>query len=130
MIIDTFSLNYDTLYTDYIDLFQVHNMIDWQTHLPTLERLKGEGRIGMLGVSAMVTEAYPTIMDPMHQGREDTVQIPYNVMKRTVEDELLPLAEERGTSVLVMEPLRKGRYVLNLKQKPDLTPLQDYGINT
>ena len=76
MIIDTFSLNYDTLYTDYIDLFQVHNMIDWQTHLPTLERLKGEGRIGMLGVSAMVTEAYPTIMDPMRQGREDTVQIP------------------------------------------------------
>ena len=48
---------FELLKTEYIDLFQVHNMIDWQTHLPTLERLKGEGRIGMLGVSAMVPDA-------------------------------------------------------------------------
>ena len=46
--------SFELLKTEYIDLFQVHNMIDWQTHLPTLERLKGEGKIGMLGVSAMV----------------------------------------------------------------------------
>ena len=122
--------SFELLKTDYIDLFQVHNMIDWQTHLPTLGRLKGEGKIGMLGVSAMVPDAYPTIMDLMRQGRVDAVQIPYNVMNRGVEDELLPLAEELGTGILVMEPLQKGRYVLDLKQQPDLTPLRDYGINT
>ena len=122
--------SFDLLKTDYIDLFQVHNMIDWQTHLPTLERLKGEERIGMVGVSAMVPDAYPTIMDLMRQGRVDTVQIPYNVINRSVEDELLPLAEELGTGILVMEPLQKGRYVLELKQQPDLTPLRGYGINT
>ena len=99
-------------------------MIDWQTHLPTLERLKAEGKIGMVGVSAMVPEAYPTIMDLMRQGRVDAVQIPYNVLNRKVEDELLPLAEELGTGLLVMEPLQKGRYVLELKQQPDLTPLR------
>ena len=122
--------SFELLKTDYIDLFQVHNMIDWQTHLPTLERLKGEERIGMVGVSAMVPDAYPTIMDLMRQGRVDTVQIPYNVLNRAVEDELLPLAEELGTGILVMEPLQKGRWVLDLKQQPDLTPLRDYGINT
>ncbi len=122
--------SFELLKTDYIDLFQVHNMIDWQTHLPTLERLKAEGKIGMVGVSAMVPDAYPTIMDLMRQGRVDTVQIPYNVMNRGVEDELLPLAEELGTGILVMEPLQKGRYVLELKQQPDLTPLRDYGIDT
>ena len=122
--------SFELLKTDYIDLFQVHNMIDWQTHLPTLERLKGEGRVGMVGVSAMVPDAYPTIMDLMRQGRVDTVQIPYNVLNRSVEDELLPLAEELGTGVLVMEPLQKGRWVLELKQAPDLAPLRDYGITT
>ena len=122
--------SFELLKTDYIDLFQVHNMIDWQTHLPTLERLKGEGRIGMVGVSAMVPDAYPIIMDLMRQGRVDTVQIPYNVLNRSVEDELLPLAEELGTGILVMEPLQKGRWVLELKQQPDLTPLRDYGIRT
>ena len=122
--------SFDLLKTDYIDLFQVHNMIDWQTHLPTLERLKDEERIGMVGVSAMVPDAYPTIMNLMRHGRVDAVQIPYNVMNRAVEDELLPLAEELGTGILVMEPLQKGRWVLELKQQPDLTPLQDYGIST
>ena len=122
--------SFELLKTDYIDLFQIHNMIDWQTHLPTLERLKGEGKIGMLGVSAMAPDAYPTIMDLMRQGRVGAVQIPYNVMNRGVEDELLPLAGELGTGILVMEPLQKGRYVLDLKEQPDLTPLRDYGINT
>ena len=122
--------SFELLKTDYIDLFQVHNMIDWQTHLPTLERLKGEGKIGMVGVSAMAPDSYPTIMDLMRQGRVDAVQIPYNVMNRGVEDALLPLAGELGTGILVMEPLQKGRYVLDLKEQPDLTPLRDYGINT
>ena len=122
--------SFENLKTDYIDLFQVHNMIDWETHLPTLQRLKEEGKIGMTGVSAMVPDAYPTIMDLMRQGRVDAVQIPYNVLNRAVEDELLPLAEELGVGVLVMEPLQKGRYVLELKHQPDLTPLRDYGINT
>ena len=84
----------------------------------------------MLGVSAMVPDAYPIIMDLMCQGRVDAIQIPYNVMNRGVEDELLPLAEELGTGILVMEPLQKGRYVLDLKRQPDLTPLCYYGINT
>ena len=73
--------SFELLKTDYIDLFQVHNMIDWQTQLPTLQQLKDEGKVGMVGVTAMVPEAYPTIMDLMRQGRVDVVQIPYNVMK-------------------------------------------------
>ena len=40
----------------------------------------------MLGVSAMVPDAYPIIMDLMRQGRVDAIQIPYNVMNRGVED--------------------------------------------
>ena len=46
----------------------------------------------------------------------DTVQIPYNVVQREVEEKLLPLAEELGIGVMVMEPLKKGRYVNELKE--------------
>ena len=116
--------------TDYIDLYQVHNMIDWETHLPTLEGLKSEGKIGMIGVTAMVHEAYPIIVDLMKSGRIDTVQIPYNVMERGCEDVILPLAEETGVGILVMEPLKKGRYVNELSQQPDLAPLAEHGITT
>ena len=116
--------------TDYIDLFQVHNMVDWRTQLPILERLKEQGKIGMIGVSAMVPEAYPDIMDLMRARRIDTIQIPYNVVERDSEVELLPLAAELGVGVVVMEPLKKGRYVNDLKRQPDLTPLIEFGIKT
>ena len=122
--------SFENFGVDYIDLFQVHNLIDTQTHLPTLERLKEEGKIGMIGVTAMVDEAYPEVMEIMRSGRIDTVQIPYNVVQREVERGILPLAEELGVGVMVMEPLKKGRYVKELKSKPDLTPLKEFGVET
>ncbi|MDP6665304.1 MAG: aldo/keto reductase [SAR202 cluster bacterium] len=122
--------SFELFQTDYIELYQIHNMIDWETHLPTLETLKDEGRIGMIGVTAMVHEAYPVIVDLMKSGRIDTVQIPYNVIERGCEAEILPVAEELGVGILVMEPLKKGRYVKELKSEPDLAPLADLGVET
>ena len=122
--------SFENFKTGYIDLLQVHNMIDYETHLPTLERLQDEGKIGMIGVTAMVPDAYPTIMGLMRPGRADTVQIPYNVVQREVEERLLPLAEELGVGIMVMEPLKKGRFVKELKGAPDLTPLKEFGIQT
>ena len=60
----------------------------------------------------------------------DTVQIPYNVVQREVEEKLLPLAEELGIGVMVMEPLKKGRYVKELKGVPDLSPLKELEVET
>ena len=116
--------------TEYIDLIQVHNMIDHRTHLPTLQALKAEGKIGMVGITAMVTEAYPEIMDLMKSGAVDALQIPYNVVQTEVADELLPLAQDLGIGILTMEPLKKGRFVKDLKRQPDLAPLAGTGIET
>ena len=122
--------SFEMFKTDYIDLFQVHNMVDYRTHIPTLTRLKEEGKVGMVGVSAMVHEAYPEIIELMKSRQVDTIQIPYNVVERGCEDELLPLAEELGIGVLVMEPLKKGRYENELKSQPDLSPLAEFGVKT
>ena len=101
--------SFELFQTDHIDLYQIHNMIDSNTHLPTLEPLKAEVKIEMIGVTVLVDEAYPEIVEFMKKGCIDTVQIPYNVMDREVAKELLPTAEELGIGVLVMEPLKKGR---------------------
>ncbi len=125
--------SFKLLKTDYIDLLQVHNMLDWRTQLATLERLKEEGKIGMVGVTAsphLVHELYPIFAGLMKDGRVDTIQIPYNVVDRDCEKELLPLAEDLGIGVLVMEPLKKGDYVKQLKRAPDLGPVAEFGIQT
>jgi len=43
---------------------------------------------------------------------------------------LLPLAQDLGIGIRTMEPLKKGRYVKDLKQQPDLAPLAGTGIET
>ncbi|SUZ92061.1 uncharacterized protein METZ01_LOCUS44915 [marine metagenome] len=40
------------------------------------------------------------------------------------------MAAELGIGIMVMEPLKEGRYVKELKGELDLTPLQEFGIET
>lgn len=125
--------SFEFLKTDYIDLLQVHNLLDWRTQLATLERLKEEGKIGMVGMTAskhLIDEAYPIFTGLMKDRRIDTIQITYNVLQRDCEKELLPLAEDLGIGVLVMEPLAKGNYVKQLQKKPDLGPIAEFGVRT
>ena len=122
--------SFERFRTDYIDVFQIHNLLDWETHLPTLEGLKSEGKIGLIGITHYITEFYPEMIRIMRGGRISTIQIPYNVLERTCEQEILPLAEELGIGVIVMQPLGVGRLVTGLKREPDLAPLRTHGIET
>ena len=125
-IADSFRL----LRTDYIEVFQLHNLVDWQTHLPELLRLKAENKIGLVGISHYATSAFPEMIRIMKNGHIDTIQVPYNLLERNCQDSVLPLAEEMGIGVIVMEPLGSGRLVTGLRRQPDLSPLQEYGIET
>jgi aryl-alcohol dehydrogenase-like predicted oxidoreductase len=125
-IADSFRL----LRTGYIDVFQVHNLLDWRIHLPELERLKAEGKIGRIGITHYLPSTYPEMMAIMRAGRIDAVQVPYNPLERTCEQAVLPLAEELGIGVIVMEPLGSGRLVAGLKGRPDPAPLREYGVHT
>jgi aryl-alcohol dehydrogenase-like predicted oxidoreductase len=116
--------------TDYIEVFQIHNLLDWQKHLGTLERLRDRSRIGLVGITHYSSSAYVSMSEIMRSGRIDTVQIPYNVLERTCEERMLPLAAELGIGVIVMEPLDKGRLVKGLRTAPKLAPLAAYGIQT
>ena len=122
--------SFERFRTNYIDVFQIHNLLDWQTHLSTLERLKAEGKIGLIGITHYMTASYPEMIRIMKGGRISTIQIPYNVLERTCEQEILPLAEELSIGVIVMQPLGVGRLVTGLRREPDLAPLRAHGIET
>ena len=122
--------SFERLRTNYIDVFQIHNLLDWETHLPVLESLKAEGKIGLIGITHYTTAFYPQMVEIMKRGRIDTVQVPYNILERTCEHEILPLAEDFGIGVIVMQPLDVGRLVRGLKREPDLSPLRPHGIET
>lgn len=96
--------SFELMKADHIDVFQIHNLLDWQTHLETLERLKDEGRTSVIGITHYTTSAFPEMMRIMRSRRIDSVQVPYNVGDLACTEEMLPLAEELGIGVIVMEP--------------------------
>ena len=84
------------LKTDRIDLMQIHNLVDWRAHLPTLRAWKAEKRIRYLGVTHYTQSAHAELEAVLRAEKWDFVQINYALDDRAVERSLLPLAAERG----------------------------------
>lgn len=96
------------LKTDRIDLMQIHNLVDWRAHLPTLQAWKAEGRIRYLGVTHYTQSAHDELESVMRAEKWDFVQVNYALDDRAVERTLLPLAAERGIAVIVNQPFGGG----------------------
>ena len=122
--------SFELLKTDYIEVMQIHNLVDWKSHLPYLEDLKSQGTIGLIGATYGYPDKLPELIDLMKTGRLDTIQISYNVKDRAVEEKVLPLAEERNIGVIVMRPTGKGGLVNELRLQPQIGPLREFGITT
>lgn len=91
-----------------IDLMQIHNLLDWQTHLPVLREMKQAGTIRYLGVTHYSHGELPQLERLMKSEALDFIQVPYNVVDRAVEARVLPTAADTGTAVLVMQPFDEG----------------------
>jgi len=109
-----------------VDVYQVHNLVNVPAHLPVLERLKADGRVGAVGATHYLESAFDDLAALMRTGRLDMVQIPYNPLRRRAERVLLPLAEELGLGVFVMSPLQGGV----LDRRPSEEVLRELGVET
>ncbi len=76
------------LKTDRIDLMQIHNLLDWRAHLPTLRAWKAEGRIRYLGITHYTQSAHDELESVMRAEKWDFVQINYALDDRAVEQTL------------------------------------------
>ena len=99
-------------------LLMVHNLRDWQAHLPTLFALKAAGELDYVGVSTSHGRRHGELAQIFSTQPVDFVQLTYNITHRSVEDRLLPLAKERGVAVIANRPFDGGRLVRALKRRP------------
>ncbi len=106
------------LRTRTIDLMQIHNLVDWRTHLPTLRRWKDEGRIRYVGITHYTPSAYRDVEAVLRAEPVDVLQINYALDDRAAESRLLPLAREKGVAVLVNMPFGGGGLLRRLRDRP------------
>jgi diketogulonate reductase-like aldo/keto reductase len=103
------------LRVEQIDLMQVHNLVDWRSHLQTLAEWKRTGRVRYVGVTHYTSSAYAELEQVLKSERLDFVQLNYSPIERDAERRLLPLAIDRGVAVLVNRPFAEGTLFRRLR---------------
>jgi aryl-alcohol dehydrogenase-like predicted oxidoreductase len=91
-----------------LDLMQVHNLVDVETHLATLAEWKAAGRVRYVGVTHYQARAFPRLERLLASPALDFVQFNYSIADRAAEARLLPAAAERGVAVLINRPFEGG----------------------
>jgi diketogulonate reductase-like aldo/keto reductase len=100
------------------DLLQVHNLLSWQEHLPTLFAMKRAGRLRYVGVTTSHGRRHDELETIMRRERLDFIQVTYNPLDRDVEQRILPLARDRGMAVIINRPFQQGALIRRLERRP------------
>lgn len=93
---------------DVIDLYQIH----WPDSTTPIEdswremvKLKEEGKVRAIGVSnynlEQLKQAYA--IHPV-----DSIQPPYSLIRRNIEEDIVPFCQEKQISIIVYSPLERG----------------------
>jgi diketogulonate reductase-like aldo/keto reductase len=91
-----------------LDLMQVHNLVDVDTHLATLAQWKAEGRVRYVGVTHYTVESHRQLEPFLRRGDIDFVQCNFSLATRDAEQRLLPMAAEHGVATLINRPFENG----------------------
>jgi diketogulonate reductase-like aldo/keto reductase len=100
------------------DLLQVHNLLAWQEHLPTLFAMKAAGQLRYVGITTSEGRRHREIEQLMASQPIDFVQVTYNPLDRDVESRILPLARERRIGVIANRPFREGALIKQVQRHP------------
>jgi diketogulonate reductase-like aldo/keto reductase len=115
--INQMNTSFRLLKRNVVDLMQIHNLVDWQTHLKTLRKWKEEGKIRYIGLTHYTDSAHDTLRSIIKDNMVDFIQINYNLLDRKAEGKLLPLAQEKGIATLINRPFEEGALFDRVKGK-------------
>jgi len=93
-----------------LDLVQVMPVEDFSRRRDQFAALKEEGLTRYLGVARYAKQFYPPMMKLMEDGALDFIQINYSMMEPEAANDILPLAKETGTAVIINRPFINGKY--------------------
>jgi diketogulonate reductase-like aldo/keto reductase len=92
-----------------LDLIQIHNLLDWQTHLATLRRMKEAGQVRYIGITHYTPGSLPQLARLLEsEPGIDFVQFGYSLASRDAETRLFPIAAARRVATIVNQPFATG----------------------
>ena len=116
--LDRLDNSFTTLRADPLDLVQSHNLMGVDSMLPVLRELQQEKRIRYVGITTSRTAQFDAFIAVMKAQQPDFIQVNYSLADRQAEDQILPLAADRGMAVLVNLPLGRGKLFKAVGSRP------------
>jgi aryl-alcohol dehydrogenase-like predicted oxidoreductase len=101
-----------------MDLLQIHNLVDVQTHTRTLREMRSSGKVRYIGITHYTSSAYAELERWLKAEPYDFLQINYSLAEREAERRLFPLCRERKVAVIVNRPFAEGALFRKVKGKP------------
>jgi diketogulonate reductase-like aldo/keto reductase len=101
-----------------MDLMQVHNLLDVETHTHTLREWKAQKRVRYIGITHYTSSAYAEVERWLKTKQYDFLQINYSLAESESEKRLLPLAQELGVAVIANRPFAEGAMFRRVRGKP------------
>jgi diketogulonate reductase-like aldo/keto reductase len=101
-----------------MDLMQIHNLVDVDTHTRTLQDWKARKRVRYIGITHYTSSAYGEVERYLTSGPYDFLQINYSLGERDSERRILPLAQERKMAVIANRPFAEGALFRKTKNRP------------
>jgi diketogulonate reductase-like aldo/keto reductase len=106
------------LRTKKLDLLQIHNLLDWREHVPTLRALQAAGRVRYSGLTHYRADAHADLERVLGEQKFDWLQVNYSLAEREAEDRLLPFCRDRGVAVMVNRPFADGAMFAKVHGRP------------
>lgn len=112
-VIEACDRSLSNLKTDHLDLYQIHwpsgsfgnETVPLEETMRALNKLKEDGKIRAIGVSNFNREQ---IAEAANYGRIDSLQPPYSLFWRKIEQDAVPYCVENNISVLAYSPMAQG----------------------
>jgi diketogulonate reductase-like aldo/keto reductase len=115
---------------DIIDLMQIHNLVDWKTHMGTLTEWKAAGKVRYIGITHYTDEMHGELEKIISTVPLDFVQFNYSILNRHAESRLLPAALQNGVATLINRPLGIGKLFDVVQEKALPIWAAEYNIKT
>lgn len=106
------------LRTKKLDLLQIHNLLDWRAHVPTLRALQAGGRVRYSGLTHYRADAHADLERVLGEEQFDWLQVNYSLQEPEAANRLLPFCRDRGIAVMINRPFADGAMFARVRGRP------------
>jgi len=100
--------SYARLRTERLELLQIHNLLDWREHVPTIRALQESGKLRYSGITHYRADAHAELERVLATERFDWLQVNYSLAEPEAATRLLPFCRDKGIAVMVNRPFADG----------------------